>query len=386
MSHRSPPGEVSPLPPPIMITSSPQLTTLLQTLSAHSIVAVDTESNSLYAYQEQVCLIQMSIPGADYILDPLAGLDLSPLADLFADPGVQKIFHAARYDVRCLKRDFDFRFANLFDTMWAARILGWPRVGLGDILKDNFGVHTNKRYQRYNWGKRPLEPEALAYASLDTHYLLSIRDMQAEALAREGRMEEAREVFDQLIDAEPMSHVFDPADFRRIRGSSKLKKRQQAILRELYIWRDREARRRDRPLFKILHNRTLIKLAQIRPHTLDQLARVPKLKRHHVRRYGKHILQAIKRGERARPPKPPPPPPRHSRAEMERYRALRTWRKQVAAERGVDVDVIVSNAILWSIAEQNPRDRESLRDIEGLGAWKRRTYGKEILAILRDGR
>jgi len=386
MSHRSHHGQVSPLPPPVIVTTSPQLQALLKTLSSHSAVAVDTESNSLYAYQEEVCLIQMSIPGTDYLLDPLADVDLSPLADLFADPGVQKVFHAARYDIRCLKRDFDFHFANLFDTMWAARILGWPRVGMGDILKETFGAHTNKRYQRYNWGKRPLEPEALAYACLDTHYLLPLRRMQADALAQEGRQEEAREVFDQITDAEPMSPSFDAEDFRRVRGASDLSKRQQAILRELYLWRDGEARRRDRPPFKILHNRTLADLVQARPHTLDELAHVPRLSRYHVRRYGKHILRAIKRGERARPPEPPPPPPRHSKAEVVRFRTLRAWRKQVASERGVDVDVIVSNAVLWSLAEQNPRGLKDLRGIDGLGPWKRKTYGKEILTVLHGGR
>ena len=238
MSHHPLSGGASRLPPPVVVTSPPQLATLLEALSDQPAVAVDTESNSLYAYQEQVCLIQFSIPGADYIVDPLADLDLSPLAPIFADPGVPKIFHAAEYDVMCLKRDFGFRFANLFDTMWTARILGWPRVGLGDVLKQTFGVRTNKRYQRYNWGKRPLETEALAYACLDTHYLLPLRRLQAEALMQQGRWEEAQEVFDQIAASEPISHTFDPEGFRRVKGAFDLTGREQAILRELYIWRD----------------------------------------------------------------------------------------------------------------------------------------------------
>ena len=143
MSHRAPSEHTPNLPPPRVVASPSQLEALLDELSAQSAIGVDTESNSLYAYHERVCLIQCSIPGADYIVDPLAGLDLSPLARVFADPGGQKVFHAAEYDVMCLKRDFGFRFANLFDTMWAARILGWPRVGLGDVLKETFGVRTN---------------------------------------------------------------------------------------------------------------------------------------------------------------------------------------------------------------------------------------------------
>lgn len=370
------------LPSPIAVTSPPQLAALLEALSAQPAVAVDTESNSLYAYQEQVCLIQFSIPDADYIVDPLAGLDLSPLAHLFADPGVQKVLHAAEYDVMCLKRDFGFRFASLFDTMWAARILGWPRVGLGDVLRETFGVRTNKRYQRYNWGKRPLEQEALAYARVDTHYLLPLRRLQADALMQKGRLEEAQEVFDQLAASEPVPHTFDPEDFRRVKGAFDLTRREQAILRELYVWRDREARRRDRPLFKVLNDHILVALAQACPRTADKLADVSGLKPYHVRRYGRHILRAIERGIRARPPEPPPPPPRHSEAEVARFQALRAWRKQVAAEREVDADVIISNAVLWALAEQNPRALEGLNHINGLGPWKRKTYGEAILKVL----
>ncbi len=372
------------LPPPVIITTPPQLATLLEALSGQPAIAVDTESNSLYAYRERVCLIQLSVPGADYIVDSLADLDLFPLAPIFADPEVQKVFHAAEYDVMCLKRDFGFHFVNLFDTMWAARILGWPHVGLGDVLKETFGVHTNKRYQRYNWGKRPLESEALAYARLDTHYLLPLQHLQADALTQKGRWEEAREVFDQVAASEPVSRTFDPEDFWRIKGAFDLTKHEQAILRELYIWRDREARRRGLPLFKVLNDHTLVTLAQARPRTAEELATVNGLKPYHVGRYGGHILRAIKRGTRARPPQPPPLPPRHSDAEVARFQALRAWRKQVTAERGVDASVVVSNAVLWTLAEQKPCTFEGLSRIEGLGPWKRKTYGEAILKVLAN--
>ncbi|MBL7063433.1 MAG: ribonuclease D [Anaerolineae bacterium] len=370
------------LPPPTVVTSPSQLAALLEAFSAQPAIAVDTESNSLYAYQERVCLIQFSIPGADYIVDPLANLDLSPLAPIFADVSVQKVFHAAEYDVMCLKRDFNFCFANLFDTMRAARILGWPRVGLGDVLQETFGVRTNKRYQRYNWGQRPLEPEALAYACLDTHYLLPLCRLQTGALVQKGRQEEAREVFDQVAASEPVPHTFNPEDFRRVKGASDLTGREQAILRELYAWRDQEARRRDRPLFKVLNDHILLALAQARPRTPQELAYVDGLKPYHARRYGGRILRAIKRGVHARPPKPPPPPPRHSEAEVARFQALRAWRKRVAAGRGVDADVVVGNAVLWALAERNPRTLNDLSRIEGLGPWKRQAYGEAILRVL----
>ncbi|MBU0703036.1 MAG: HRDC domain-containing protein [Chloroflexi bacterium] len=372
------------LPAATVVTSPPQLELLLTALSDQPAFAVDTESNSLYAYQEQVCLIQISIPGANYIVDPLADLDLSPLAPIFADAAVQKVLHAAEYDVVCLKRDFGFCFANLFDTMWAARILGWPRVGLGDVLKDTFGARTQKRYQRYNWGQRPLEPEALTYACLDTHYLLALRRLQTDALMHQERLEEAQEVFDQLATSDPMPpHTFAPDDFWHIRGAHDLTGLDQAVLRELAIWRDREASRRDRPLFKVLHDSTLVALAQARPSEMGGLTKVNGLKHHHARRHGKRILQAIRRGTHAQPPSPPPPHPRHSEAEASRFEALRTWRKQVAAERGVDPDVVIGNTALWALAERNPSTVEELNGIEELGPWKKKTYGEDILSVLK---
>ena len=355
----------------------------MRALCDEPFAAVDTESNSLYAYQEQVCLIQISIPGADYLLDPLAGLDLAPLADLFADSKVQKIFHAAEYDVMCLKRDFGFCFANLFDTMWAARILGWPRVGLGDILKDLFDVRTNKRYQRYNWGKRPLDQKALIYASLDTHYLLPLRHLQADGLMQKERWEEAREVFDQIAASEPVLNTFAPEDFWRVKGAFDLTRREQAVLRELAIWRDGEARRRDCPHFKVLHDRVLIALAKARPSTREELVGISGIKPYNARRYGKRVLQAVEQGMKADLPKFPPSPLRHSEEEVERYEALRTWRKEVAAKREVDVDVVLCNAVLWDMAEQNPHTAADLDAIEGLGPWKRQMYGEAILEVLR---
>jgi ribonuclease D len=369
---------------PALVTSQQDLTALLDDISSQPIIAVDTESNSLHAYRERVCLIQFSIPGRDYLVDPLGEIDLSPLAIVFSDPAKEKIFHAAEYDVMTLRRDFGYTFEHLFDTMWAARILGWPKVGLGSILQSTFGVHTNKRFQRYNWGKRPLDREAQIYACRDTHYLLRLRNLQADVLKQRGRWEEAQEVFAEVATSETSRRTFDPESFRRIKGASKLAPRQQAILYQLNIWRDREARRQDRPPFKILGNGTLVTLATSQLRSTADMAGIRGLRPHHIRRYGQDILRAIKLASRTKPPSPPPPPPRHSRAEMKRFRALQTWRKEMGLRRGVDPDVIVGNPVLWALAEQNPGTVEAMAGIAGLGPWKRKTYGADLLGVLKS--
>ena len=177
----------TPLPPPIFITDPADLERLVHALADCPAVAVDTESNSLHAYRERVCLIQFSTPDADYIVDPIRVADLGALAPLFANPDQQKVFHAAEYDLVCLKRDYRFTFTNIFDTMSAARTLGWPKVGLADILASHFGATLNKKYQRADWKRRPLTPEQLDYARFDTHYLVALRDKQFQALSEAGQ-------------------------------------------------------------------------------------------------------------------------------------------------------------------------------------------------------
>ena len=368
--------------PPVIVATEEELRELLSDLLTQPAVAVDTESNSLYAYHERVCLIQISTGDGDFIVDPLAGFDLSPLGALFADPFIQKVFHAAEQDVANLKRDFGFRFANLFDTMWAARILGWPHIGLADILEERFGVHTDKRYQRYNWGKRPLSMEALKYARRDTHYLLPLRDLQAEALRQQGRAEEAAEVFQQLTQTPPASNPFGPSAFWRLKGLDSLPPKERAVLYELFLWRDREAERRDVPPFRVMGERTMRVLARLRPHTQEELARLHLLRRRTLQRYGRAILEAIARGERNPPPTPPTAPPPPDESVIHRYQALRAWRRQVAAQRGVQSDVVLPNGVLWALAERNPSSPDELIGIPGLGPWKRKTYGPAILKIL----
>ncbi|MBC7251974.1 MAG: ribonuclease D [Anaerolineae bacterium] len=368
---------------PILVDTPQALARTVARLQAEPAVAVDTESNSFYVYHEQVCLIQFSIPGQDFLVDPLALPDLSPLGPLFADPGIEKVFHAAEYDVMCLKRDFGFQFANLFDTMIAARILGWKRYGLGSILEERFGVRQDKRLQRANWGQRPLTPEQLRYAVLDTHYLLPLRDILRAELQARRREREAREAFAALPALEWNRHEFDPENFWSIKGARDLSPTGQAVLRELYIYRDEQARARNVPPFKVVSNAVLIRLSERRPATIRELRRVKGISQVIIKRYGRGLLEAIRRGRNAPPPQPPERPPRPQNAVLERYEALRRWRKRRAAARGVEPDVLISNDALFELAKRPPRDLKDLTEMNLLGPWQLETYAAELLAVLR---
>src|SRR5512146_3163708 len=181
---------------PALIETPSRFAELLKDLAGQTCVAVDTESNSLHAYRERVCLIQFSTPDTDYVLDPLALDDLSPLGAIFSDPSIEKIFHASEYDIICLSRDYGFSFACNFDTMQAGRILGRRQAGLDRLLEEKFDVKMNKHFQKADWAVRPLSRDLLLYARLDTHYLIRLRDMLKAELEEKGLWQLAEEDFE----------------------------------------------------------------------------------------------------------------------------------------------------------------------------------------------
>lgn len=373
-----------PLKPPLLIQRRDQLRQTVDKLCQQDCVAVDTESNSLYAYSEQVCLIQLSIPKVDYLVDPLAAFDPKPLHPFLANPTIEKVFHGAEYDLACLKREFGFRIVNLFDTRVAIRTLGREPTGLADILATEFGVRMNKRYQRADWGKRPLPAEYLDYARLDTHYLLPLRDTLESDLKNAGRLEEALELCEYLTFLEPSDTSFDPDGFWRINQARTLKPQQAAVLRELYLFRDETARLRDRPPFKIMGDTTLMAITKALPGNLQELERSQGMTKGQLRRYGRQVLSAVATGLRSPAPRPPRPR-RPNEATLSRYDQLRTWRKKTARKRQVESDLILPREVVWEIARTNPTEPQALRSLMKPLEWRFQTYGGDILQLLSQG-
>lgn len=366
---------------PRLVETDAELAQLAAALALEPALAVDTESNSLFVYRERVCLIQFSTPREDIIVDPLRLTDLEPLGPLFANPAQQKIFHAAEYDLLGLRRDFGFEFTNLFDTMVAARTLGWPQAGLAPLLEAHFGVKINKKHQRANWGKRPLTAEMLAYARLDTHYLFALRDLLARELAAAGRSAEAQEECDRLARLRVPVSPPDPDAFWRITGARDLTPQQAGILRELHAYREQQAQRNDVPPFKIMGDATLQALAVAAPQDLADLPSIVGMTEGQIRRHGVGVLAAVRRGQ-ATPPGRPPRPAQEPDDVRERYDRLRVWRKQKAQARGVESDVILPRDALWELARRAPRHPDELQHLEHLGPWRRAQYGSELLRLL----
>ena len=371
------------LSPAATIDSSCALDAAVERLLREERIAVDTESNSLHAYRETTCLIQLSTPAEDLLIDPLAIADISALGAVLADPGIEKIFHAAEYDLICLKRDFDFDVRNIFDTMAAARVCGCQRIGLGNMLEDFLGVQHSKKHQKYDWSQRPLSESALRYAQVDTHYLLPLRDILHEQLRLRHRLEEAREYIADVTRFEQKSQEFDPEGYWDLARPKSLDRAQIGSLRELYILRDELAQAYDHPPQRLISNKILLQVVARQPRSIKQLYSFRGLPAWLIRQSGDEIIQALRHGAASRlkvsrPRHETIPPPI-----VERYNALHSWRRETAKARGVESDVIISRGALWDIARRNPATVDDLGDICGLGPWRRETYGAALVSIVK---
>ena len=369
--------------PLIWIDQPTDLDKLVETLLRHSCLAVDTESNSLYAYQEQVCLIQFSTPEADFLVDPLRLKDLSPLGAVFANERIEKIFHAAEYDLICLKRDFGFTFRHIFDTMHAARILGRREVGLASLLKQEFDLQLEKHYQRADWSQRPLPPAMLDYARHDTHYLIPLRERLAATLQQKGLWELAQEDFERLTEVSVPTVDLSKGPDWNLAQRYNLSPQQMAVLTALYAYRDEQARLANLPHFKILSNEALLELALALPKSPRDLSRLGILSAKQRERFQEGLLATIREALTA----PPPLRPRNGipdEAVLARLEHLRRWRKQMGRRLGVESDIVLPRELMERIARENPAHPDELAQIMRNTPWRFKRFGEEILHVLQE--
>lgn len=369
--------------PPVWVDTQMELQKMARALSGAPRIAIDTESNSLFAYQEQVCLVQISIPSADYLIDPFTVTDLSVLSPIFSDPAVEKIFHAAEYDLICLKRDYHFEFANVFDTMLAARILGLTEIGLGPLLQNRFGVVLDKRYQRANWGRRPLTDEMLVYAALDTHYLFNLRDSLFSDLTKNGLLELAEEDFRFISRVEGHGQNGNAMNCWKVAGAHPITPQQATVLDQLCRYRDDQARRSDLPHFKVFSNQLLLDLSVSEISSMEDISKIKGISPGLLQRHGKKILDVINQGKGSKPT----PRPKRTRLPvdyLQRVDRFKKWRKNAAAEMKVESDIVLPRELMESIAFHHPSTAGELSRLMKDFPYRYRKYGQKILEILNE--
>jgi ribonuclease D len=257
-------------------------------------VALDTESNSFHAYRERVCLVQISIPGADFIVDPVA-VDIAPLGEVLGGER-ELVLHGADYDVRCLRREYGWDLGRIFDTMVAARRLGSKELGLAALVQAHFGVRLTKEQQRADWGRRPLTPDQLRYAALDTHFLLPLHDLLSARLVDGGVEGEARKEFDRIAAVKAHARVFDREGWRKLKGARELDADGRAVLAELWVAREERASAIDKPPFKVIPESALVELARRRPREEAAVRRIPGVTPKVMERAGAAILRVLAGG------------------------------------------------------------------------------------------
>lgn len=375
-------------PPYALITTAERFSNMLKCLKPVSRLAIDIEADSLYHYFEKVCLIQISTDSNTYILDPLAINRVGELAPVMCNPSVEKVFHAAGYDVRCLRRDYDFVFTNIFDTHIAAQLLGYEFLGLSTLMEELLGVHHSKRRQRDDWSRRPLASEQLEYAAMDTHHLLRLRDVLETDLRLKGRLSWAQEEFEAEAAAERREKEFDVEGFRRIKGNRELGLQDQLVLRALYLFRDEIARKMDVPPFKVLNNSTLVDLVQRPPLSPEEMFKRRGISNRVARKYAASIIRIIAEARQHKPSvleaptrnnwKPP------SRAARSRLEALKLWRNEKATELGLHVGVVFPAYLLENLAIAPPADLEGFASLPGMRQWRAREFGEEVLRLLQS--
>jgi ribonuclease D len=367
------------------------LRALARELLREAVIAVDTEADSFYHYFDKTCLVQIGTSRGIYLIDPLAlggPAELAPLAPVFASKKIRKVFHAAEYDLFVLKRDCSFEFENLFDTMISAQLLGYPAVGLAALAKHHFGVSLPKDEQRSDWSSRPLRENQMVYAAADVMYLARLADKLEAQLVGAGRLDWAHQEFESLIRRTWPAREFDGVGYLRIKGAKALDPTSLSVLRELYLMRDKRAREVDRPPFKVLGNRTLMEIAQVKPSTNGELADMKGVTELILRRLGREILVAVARGARA-----PHEPLRRvggvrrrmDRRTERRLNRLKRWRQTRAKELALDPGVLCPNTGLEAIAWRNPAKASDLIDVPELKRWFVTGFGGEIVEALREG-
>lgn len=332
-----------------VINNAARLAEWLPSLQAASWVAIDTEADSLHAYPEKLCLLQIGLPSGNHLIDPLAEFDLAPLLKQLKAQEI--ILHGGDYDLRMLRKDLDFVPSRLFDTMLGARLLGIREFGLINLVHRFLGITLEKGPQKANWARRPLTLRMEEYALNDTAYLRALSDLLREQLKSKGRLEWHQELCQRLITEN--SHVPrpDPDSVWRIKGSRHLPPRGLAVLRELWLWREAEAIAANRPPYFILSSELVIEVASasIDPHrSVEEL-----LPRHLTSRRQRGVLDAVAQGRKAGllPPvirvRTMPP----SEQSKRRYVELEKRRNQRATELEIDPTLIASRATLTSLSQ-----------------------------------
>ncbi len=377
--------------PPVVVTSAALAEATDRLARGEGPVAVDAERASGYRYGQRAYLVQLRRAGAGTVLiDPVACPELSDLDAALAD--AESVLHAASQDLPCLA-ELGFRPRKLFDTELAGRLLGYPRVALGTLVEEVLGFHLEKGHSAADWSIRPLRTELLRYAALDVEVLIELRDALADELAAQGKTEWARQEFAAVLTAKPAPARADP--WRRTSGIHRVQSRRGlAVVRELWITRDKIAQAVDLSPRRVLPDTAIIEAARSLPVSTGQLMRIGGFAGRQARRHEHDWLAAITRARTSADGELPDaaggaipngPPPAHRWAERDpaaaaRLAAARAVIVTIAEASRLPVENLLSPDVLRRLSWDPPQPSDPVTFGEALASYGARAWQVELTA------
>ena len=361
------------------ILTTQDLAAFCEAAAAGPYVTVDTEFLRERTYWAQLCLVQLALPGDGeaVLVDPIEGseMDLAPLYALFRDPGVAKVFHAARQDVEIFHHLGEVIPEPLFDTQVAAMVAGFgEQVGYETLVRRIAQGSVDKASRFTDWSRRPLTDAQKTYAIADVTHLRAIYEHLDAELTRTGRRAWVEEEIAVLTD--PATYVTEPEDAWRRLKTRGANPRVMAVARELADFRERHAQSRDVPRGRVFKDDALMELAATRPATVEDLGRSRLLLREARRgEIADGILAAVARGQAAEVPRASRLPD-DERLQVDPALAdlLRVLLKAKADALGVAPKLIATAIELDRIAAGE-------RDVGTLQGWRRAAFGADALRL-----
>jgi ribonuclease D len=350
-------------------------------------LGIDTEFMSEGRYRALLCLVQIAVddpeaPGGSRIIliDTLADADVTPLAELLADPAIEVVLHAGRQDVAILRRVWSTELTNIFDTQLAAGFAGASaQAGYGNLIGSVLGRRVGKTASYTRWDTRPLTPEQLSYAAEDVAHLFELADELQLRLRETARLEWAREECRRLESA---TDERDPDTvWERLPRVGQLDPRARAVAREIAAWRERTASQEDRPVGSVLADPALVELAKRQPSNLRGLEQIRGIHPSGVRRRGDAILQAIAKGREAAPIPRDEPRGRSEPSDAPLIALAEALLRARSLEAGLAYELIASRSELDQIVAAARRS-EPEPDVRTLAGWRRELVGADLRDLL----
>jgi len=367
------------------IESDGELKSVCDDLLKEKIISVDLEADSMHCFKEKICLIQIATAKQAFLIDPFKIKNILSFIAVLENNDVIKVFHGADFDIRSLDRDYNARVNNLFDTEIASRFLGTKERGLAALLKKNFDVDINKKFQKVDWARRPLRQDMIEYSVGDVAYLTRLYEIIHKKLVANGRLNWAGEEFEIQTRVRHENNHALPL-FKKFKGAGKMDNRSLAVLENLLQVRLNFAKKKDQPLFKIMSNNSIMAMASEKPVTIDQILNMGVLNQRQAGMYGNHCLDAIGRAmkieHKALPSYPKTRRPKKNAKVQERIERLKKMREKISSSIGIEPGFLLNNALIGSIAFENPGNLNDLLKIENVRKWQGEAIGENILSAL----